>query len=623
MATAGHIPYDWNGPENIRGSGLDIHLTSTTSPRLECVAANEFRFLPDDLLKRKINLGSSGNTSFFMLGYGPTHTLGNDDFEFNNPLFRQTRFRSLFEPDAPITHPVAFLTNIHYKGIKRGREPRKMALRMLARALAQHLDLPTSDWLHKICDFATAWSLATPEMQCMATPILDMTRHLFDAFPKVYEPMHMPGLVLIDRPDRFCSPSKFQVWMNLLDSLFPHLQFVCTLPQEATETLQPTLARHTLAIPPPPPKKPGVNLLLSRGSVLLLDVDSTIPNLALMKLGRYHKDRGKKVTLARGVQYFKGCGEVYASSIFYKSSSTHKLKGLKRYYGERMVLGGSGVDLQKRLSPEIEALTPDFSLYPSLADQAIGFLTRGCPLKCAFCIVPVKDGKTRIVNDFDTLLQNRKKLILLDDNILASRSAEEFLEEMVRRELQVNFTQTFDLRLVNKERVGLIKRVACSNLRFNRNVFHFSLNDARHLDKVSQKYQLFDFSASDNVEFVCMYGFDTTLAEDVERFRFLRSLPGAYVFVQEYLPIRGGPAPMLEGFFGENVDQLIDELTRIIFKQNMKSMEKYYRWISRLYARTFGKLHMGLVDTIFKYNNRDRKANYIQTLAKTRKTHYL
>jgi len=31
----------------------------------------------------------------------------------------------------------------------------------------------------------------------------------------------------------------------------------------------------------------------------------------------------------------------------------------------------------------------------------------------------------------------------------------------------------------------------------------------------------------DNVEFVCMYGFNTSLADDVKRFRFLRSLPGA------------------------------------------------------------------------------------------------
>ena len=121
-----------------------------------------------------------------------------------------------------------------------------------------------------------------------------------------------------------------------------------------------------------------------------------------------------------------------------------------------------------------------------------------------------------------------------------------------------------------------------------------------------------------DVELVCMYGFDTTLAEDVERSQFLRSLPGAYVFVQEYLPIRGGPTPMLENFFDDNADQLLDELTKVIFTQNMKSMEKYYRWVSKLYARRFGKLHMKLVDTLFRYNRRENKGRYIQTLAGTR-----
>jgi hypothetical protein len=112
-------------------------------------------------------------------------------------------------------------------------------------------------------------------------------------------------------------------------------------------------------------------------------------------------------------------------------------------------------------------------------------------------------------------------------------------------------------------------------------------------------------------------GFNTTLAEDVERFRFLHSLPGAYVFVQEYQPIPGGPAADLGNFFDDSADRLIDELVGICFTQNMKSMEKYYRWLSKRYVQAFGRLHLGLVDTIFRYNQRDRKGRYIQTLAGT------
>ena len=48
-------------------------------------------------------------------------------------------------------------------------------------------------------------------------------------------------------------------------------------------------------------------------------------------------------------------------------------------------------------------------------------------------------------------------------------------------------------------------------------------------------------------------------------------------------------------------------------------MEKYYRWVSKRYVETFGRLHNNLVDTIFKYNNRGRKGKYIATLAGTQK----
>ena len=70
------------------------------------------------------------------------------------------------------------------------------------------------------------------------------------------------------------------------------------------------------------------------------------------------------------------------------------------------------------------------------------------------------------------------------------------------------------------------------------------------MDRLARKYRLFDFKARDNVEFLCMYGFNTTLEEDVDRFRFLRSLPGAYVFMQKYLPIKGGPHPIRWIFSG-------------------------------------------------------------------------
>ena len=224
------------------------------------------------------------------------------------------------------------------------------------------------------------------------------------------------------------------------------------------------------------------------------------------------------------------------------------------------------------------------------------------PTDVDFCLVPKKEGDVRQASDFDDLLQGRKKLILLDDNLLAYPKAEEILEEMVRRSLSVNFTQTIDIRLLNREVVTLLKRIDCSNTTFSRSVIHFSLNSLSGLKRIRRNYQLFDFKNSDNVEFVCMYNYDTNLEEDVERFQFIRSLPGAYVFVQRYQPIIDAPPKPKVAFFDSNTDKLIDRLIDINYRQNMKSMEKYYRWLSQRYVQKYGYIHKGLVDTIFRYN---------------------
>jgi len=238
-------------------------------------------------------------------------------------------------------------------------------------------------------------------------------------------------------------------------------------------------------------------------------------------------------------------------------------------------------------------------------------------MNCPFCIVPLKEGLPRQVSNLHSLLDRGrlKKLILLDDNLLSLPQAEQILEEMAARKILVNFTQTLDLRFVNHSKAALLRRIGCSNTRFTRPNYYFSLNDTANLPLVSEKYKLFRFGARDNVEFICMYGFNTSLADDVERFRFIRTLPGAYVFAQQYQPVRDGPNPALPHFFEGNPDHLIRKLISIQFTQNMKSMEKYYRWVSRLYAESFGRLHMPLVEAIFRYNRRYDKGRYIQTLA--------
>ena len=559
-----------------------------------------------------------GNSWVFLLGYGPRSMAhdGSDNFDFSDPFFRITRCCSLFENHAMLTDPVEFLTRMHYRGIRCGRLAPTHILKRFIHLLHEHLGIDKKHWLNRTCDFRLEWKSIPSRQKRVLIPVLDAMRHFIDAFPRSIRPLDIPGLILFNRPDQRCTKSLFKPWLRLMDNLLPNTQFVMAIGKIARSSFPEDIRVKTFSLPQNTvqPKTP-LSKKIKPGTVLLLDVDGKLPNLALMKLGRYFKDLGKPVVLSRHALRTAGVDTVYASTIYSRDYSREKLDRLKKYYGDSLIAGGSGVSLTLRLLPEIESLLPDYSLYPELSHCAIGFLTRGCPFHCAFCVVPVKEGKTHQVCSLDELTQDgRRNLILLDDNILAHPMSGEFLEEMAGRDLKVNFTQTLDLRLLDIERIRILKRVCCSNLKFTRRVIHFSMNDCRNLDGIRDNYDAFGFTSRDNVEFVCMYGFNTSLAEDVERFRFLRSLPGAYVFVQEYMPFPGSPEPDLAHFFDAQADAWIDALIRIVFPQNMKNMEKYYRWISKRYVETFGRIHQGLVDTIFKYNHREKRGHYMATL---------
>jgi len=564
--------------------------------------------------KEKLAPGSN-----FILGYGDDFSLHDCDetHDMKGFLCRTRRYHSLFSANASLIDPAKFLDILFHRGAKYKRLPSMHILDRICRLLFDYDVLDVRHWLHNPSSGEQEWSAIPGSLYRPFRLFLDAVCHAYHAFPKAKTPLDHPGVIILHRPDRYCGDSFFPVFLEIMDDLFPNIQFIvsvipekrCLVPHHLLETMLdlPSIQEEN-AIHPIKNKKVDV---------LLIDVDGTLPNLALMKLYRFFKEQGRGMMLTRGVTQLRSAREIYASCLFSSRISEGKIQKLQNRYGDSLQLGGSGIDLQKRLPEAIEALAPDYDAYPELADRAIGFLSRGCPMHCPFCLVPVKEGGPRQVSDLVTLLENgrRSKLILLDDNLLSLPHADGLLEEMVSRNIMVNFTQTLDLRFVDRNRAALLRRIHCSNTRFTRSNYYFSLNDNRNLDFLRKKYELFNFTYRDNVEFVCMYGFNTTLAEDVERFRFLKSLWGAYVFTQEYQPIPGGPPPQSDHFFEGDPDRLIDELIHIQFSQNMKSMEKYYRWISRKYAEIFGKLHTPLVDTIFRYNQRHLKGRYIETMA--------
>lgn len=172
----------------------------------------------------------------------------------------------------------------------------------------------------------------------------------------------------------------------------------------------------------------------------LYNIDSKIPNIALMKISAYHKAKGNAVAWFSPIEA-PSFDLVYASSVFTWSD--------KSYAMPYMICGGTGFDIKSVLNASIEECDPDYSLYPDFK-QALGFLTRGCIRKCSFCFVPEKEGAIRPYRDIEEIAGERKEVILMDNNFLAAGDyAREQAEKIIKGRYKIDFNQGLDARLID------------------------------------------------------------------------------------------------------------------------------------------------------------------------------
>lgn len=176
-------------------------------------------------------------------------------------------------------------------------------------------------------------------------------------------------------------------------------------------------------------------------------------NIALAKIARYHRERGDQVEWAIPFIHYD---RVYMSKVFNFSPDD-----LTCYDADEIIRGGTGYDIHSQLPDEIDRLQPDYSIYPSVPkDTAYGFLTRGCPNRCYWCVVPRKEGRIRPYMDVDEIaIEGRRKLVLMDNNILAAGDyAVEQLEKVIERGYRIDFNQAMDARLVTDDFARLLAR---------------------------------------------------------------------------------------------------------------------------------------------------------------------
>ena len=194
----------------------------------------------------------------------------------------------------------------------------------------------------------------------------------------------------------------------------------------------------------------------------LCDIDShNWPNLCLMKLSAYHKARGDHVEWWRPEGQYD---RVYKSRVF---TDTYSKDTITVANAGEVVCGGTGYGLGPNLPDEVEHTYPDYSIYPQFSGIAYGFLSRGCPRNCGFCLVSDKEGRRSIqVADLAEFWNGQKEIKLLDANLLACPDHEKLILQLAESRAYVDFSQGLDIRLITPDNVALLNRVRTKAIHF-------------------------------------------------------------------------------------------------------------------------------------------------------------
>ena len=262
-------------------------------------------------------------------------------------------------------------------------------------------------------------------------------------------------------------------------------------------------------------------------NVGLCDVDGHhFPNLPLMKLSAWHKERGDTVEWAAPLSRYD---VVYQSKVFDFTPDCMTL-----WQADNIVKGGTGYGMDSKLPDEIENMYPDYNLY-SIRDVAYGFLTRGCPRGCSFCIVGRKEGKKSVkVADLSEFWAGQREIKLLDPNITACDQFEDLMRQLIDSRAYVDFTQGVDIRLMTPEKAQLFQKV-----KFKR--IHFAWDNYPDTFTYEQlkKYRPYFGKDRRKLGVYVLTNYNTTLEQDLDRVYRLRELdydPYIMIYDKQHAP---------------------------------------------------------------------------------------
>lgn len=244
------------------------------------------------------------------------------------------------------------------------------------------------------------------------------------------------------------------------------------------------------------------------------------PPLGLMKISAFHKKRGDEVRFIKGLNkeaQFQVWDRIYITTLFsfywditiktikYYEFSVKKPQNLfiggpmatimadeiEKETGFKPVKGLLNEKGKLRLPYDdtIDNIIPDYSIldeidykYPS-SNAYFAYMTRGCIRACPFCAVPTIEPNfisyiplKEQLQKINELYGARKDLLLLDNNVLASKQFDKIIDEIKEAGFYkgaklnnsfryVDFNQGIDLRLLTKEKMKRLAELPIKPLR--------------------------------------------------------------------------------------------------------------------------------------------------------------
>ncbi|MEO5360292.1 MAG: cobalamin-binding domain-containing protein [Nitrospirota bacterium] len=252
------------------------------------------------------------------------------------------------------------------------------------------------------------------------------------------------------------------------------------------------------------------------------------PPLGLMKLAKFHKLRGDDVSFVKGLDKDKRAEKwdrIYITTLFsFYWNITIKTINYYEFSAKdpkNIFIGGpmatimaeeieqkTGFTVIKGLLNEkdkinlpgeenIDSIVPDYSIlndisykYPS-SDAYFTYTTRGCVRKCEFCAVSTIEPQyidyiplKKQIHSINEEYGERKDLLLLDNNVLASGRFEQIIDEIKdigfvkgaklrNRHRYVDFNQGTDHRLLTKQKLKKLSEIPIRPLRIAFDMVHY------------------------------------------------------------------------------------------------------------------------------------------------------